>query len=90
MTATDSMTMRGPQISAQRHGLHVGFAARAAASSETQAVPMRAATEREILFGPFRFLPNRRLLTKAGREVRVGSRALDILIALLTFRIQDL
>lgn len=46
-------------------------------------VPMRAATEREISFGPFRLLPNQRLLTKAGREVRVGSRALDILIALL-------
>ena len=27
--------------------------------------------------------PNQRLLTKAGREVRVGSRALDILISLL-------
>jgi len=78
MIATNSMTMRvRPQISAQRHGLPVGFAARAAAYSETQAVPMRAATEREISF------PNQRLLTKAGREVRVGSRALDILIALL-------
>jgi hypothetical protein len=61
------MTMRvRPQISAQRHGLPVGFAARAAAYSETQAVPMRAATEREISFGPFRLLPNQRLLTKAG------------------------
>jgi DNA-binding winged helix-turn-helix (wHTH) protein len=44
---------------------------------------MRASTELEISFGAFRLLPNRRLLTKAGREVRVGSRALDILIALL-------
>ena len=71
-----------PQISAQRHGLPVGFV-HAAASSQTQAVPMRAATEREISFGPFRLHPNQRLLTKAGREVRVGSRALDILISLL-------
>jgi DNA-binding winged helix-turn-helix (wHTH) protein len=83
MTATDSMAMRvKPQISAQRHGLPVGFV-RAAASSHTQAVPIRGATEREILFGPFRLLPNQRLLTKAGREVRVGSRVLDILISLL-------
>jgi DNA-binding winged helix-turn-helix (wHTH) protein len=53
-------------------------------SGGTQAVVlMRASTEREISFGPFRLLTNQRLLTKAGRELRVGSRALDILIALL-------
>src|SRR6185295_8617930 len=45
--------------------------------------PRRASSEREISFGPFRLLPHQRLLTKAGTEVRVGSRALDILIALL-------
>jgi DNA-binding winged helix-turn-helix (wHTH) protein len=84
MTATNSMTMRAPsQISAQRHGLPVGFAARPAVSIETLTVPMRVVTEREISFGPFRLLPDQRLLTKAGREVRVGSRALDVLIALL-------
>jgi len=45
--------------------------------------PRRASSEREISFGPFRLLPHQRLLTKAGREVRVGSRVLDILISLL-------
>ena len=45
--------------------------------------PRRASSEREISFGPFRLLPHQRLLTKAGTEARVGSRALDILIALL-------
>ena len=83
MTGANSMTLRArPPISGQRHGLPVGFV-RAAASSQTQAVPIRAATEREISFGPFRLLPSQRLLTKAGREVRVGSRVLDILISLL-------
>jgi DNA-binding winged helix-turn-helix (wHTH) protein len=83
VTASNSMTMRvRPQISAQRHGLPVGFV-RATVSSQTQAVPMRVATEREISFGPFRLLPSQRLLTEAGREVRLGSRALDILISLL-------
>ena len=38
---------------------------------------------RAILFGPFRLLPAQRLLLHAGEPVRLGSRALDALIALL-------
>ena len=34
-------------------------------------------------FGPFELSPTRRLLTKDGRAVKVGSRALDLLIALV-------
>ena len=36
-----------------------------------------------IAFGPFHLLPARRLLLQAGRPVRLGSRALEILIALI-------
>jgi len=36
-----------------------------------------------LSFGPFRLSPRRRLLLEAGKPVRVGSRALDLLIALL-------
>ena len=36
-----------------------------------------------ILFGPFRLVPAQRLLLHAGNPVRLGSRALDILTALL-------
>ena len=39
--------------------------------------------ESAIAFGPFRLLPARRLLLQADRPVRLGSRALDILIALV-------
>jgi DNA-binding winged helix-turn-helix (wHTH) protein len=39
--------------------------------------------ERAILFGPFRLFPTRRLLLEGDKPVRVGSRALDILIALV-------
>ena len=35
-----------------------------------------------ISFGPFRLLPSQQLLLEDGKPVRVGSRALDILIAL--------
>jgi predicted ATPase/DNA-binding winged helix-turn-helix (wHTH) protein len=38
---------------------------------------------RAILFGPFRLLPAQRLLLRADEPVRLGSRALDALIALL-------
>jgi DNA-binding winged helix-turn-helix (wHTH) protein len=34
-------------------------------------------------FGPFRLLTRQRLLLEAGKPVPVGSRALDLLIALL-------
>jgi predicted ATPase/DNA-binding winged helix-turn-helix (wHTH) protein len=39
--------------------------------------------EMALTFGPFRFLPQQRLLTRSGLPLRVGSRALDILAVLL-------
>ena len=36
-----------------------------------------------ISFGPFRLLPLQRLLLEGDKQVRLGSRALDILIALI-------
>ena len=42
-----------------------------------------APLERTISFGPFRLLPDRRLLLEGDKAVRLGSRALDILIALV-------
>ena len=42
-----------------------------------------APLERAISFGPFRLLPDRRLLLEGDKPVRLGSRALDLLIALV-------
>lgn len=39
--------------------------------------------DRTISFGPFRLFPRQRLLLEAGTPVRLGSRALDLLIVLL-------
>ena len=44
---------------------------------------MRSSAERSIAFGPFRLFPRQRLLLEAGKPVHIGSRALDLLIALL-------
>jgi DNA-binding winged helix-turn-helix (wHTH) protein len=41
------------------------------------------ASERAISFGPFRLVPTQRLLLEDDNAVRVGSRALDILTALV-------
>jgi predicted ATPase/DNA-binding winged helix-turn-helix (wHTH) protein len=41
-----------------------------------------ASPTRCILFGPFRLIPEQRLLLEGERPVRLGSRAIDILIAL--------
>jgi DNA-binding winged helix-turn-helix (wHTH) protein len=41
------------------------------------------ATATAILFGPFRLLPAKRLLLEGNEPVRIGSRALEILIALV-------
>src|SRR5262249_15803495 len=41
-----------------------------------------ASAANAISFGPFRLLPSQQLLLEDGKPVRVGSRALDILIAL--------
>ena len=40
------------------------------------------ATGHAICFGPFRLLPLQRLLLKGDEQVRLGSRAFDILVAL--------
>src|SRR5271168_5624113 len=45
--------------------------------------PPAAAGERTISFGPFHLLPAQRLLLEGDKQVRLGSRALDILIALV-------
>ena len=47
-------------------------------------MPNRAAVsaDQAISFGPFRLVPSQQLLLEDGKPVRLGSRALDILIAL--------
>lgn len=45
--------------------------------------PINGCAPSAILFGPFRLLTTQRLLLKADRPVRLGSRALDMLIALV-------
>ena len=45
--------------------------------------PFVAAGERTVSFGPFRLIPQERLLLEGDKRVRLGSRALDILIALV-------
>jgi predicted ATPase/DNA-binding winged helix-turn-helix (wHTH) protein len=45
-----------------------------------------AAFERAMSFGPFRLLPAQRLLLEADKPLRLGSRALDILITLVEHR----
>src|SRR6516165_2547809 len=40
-----------------------------------------ASADHAISFGPFRLVPSRQLLLEDGKPVRLGSRALDILIA---------
>jgi len=53
-------------------------------SSEVEVVDLAAASgERAFSFGPFHLLPDRRLLLEGDKLVRLGSRALDILIALV-------
>jgi DNA-binding winged helix-turn-helix (wHTH) protein len=53
-------------------------------SIEVEVVDLAAASgESAISFGPFRLLPDRRLLLEGDRPVRLGSRALDILTALV-------
>jgi len=42
-----------------------------------------ASDEGAYLFGPFRLLPRQRLLLSGDEPVRLGSRALDILVALV-------
>jgi DNA-binding winged helix-turn-helix (wHTH) protein len=42
-----------------------------------------ASGKRAVSFGPFRLLPAQRLLLEGDKAIRLGSRALDILIALV-------
>jgi hypothetical protein len=52
--------------------------------SEVEVVDLAAASgKRAVSFGPFRRLPAQRLLLEGDKAVRLGSRALDILIALV-------
>jgi len=44
---------------------------------------INGSAEALILFGPFRMLPKQRLLMQADKPVHLGSRAFDVLIALL-------
>jgi DNA-binding response OmpR family regulator len=44
--------------------------------------PVRSA-QPAIAFGPFRLLPTQQLLLRAGRRVHLGSRAFEILVALV-------
>jgi DNA-binding winged helix-turn-helix (wHTH) protein len=44
---------------------------------------INGSAEALIFFGPFRVLPKQRLLMQADKPVRLGSRAFDVLIALL-------
>jgi len=46
-------------------------------------VPDRFAAKRAISFGPFRLVPRQRLLLEGDKPVHLGSRALDILTALV-------
>src|SRR5262245_38449269 len=39
--------------------------------------------EQSFSFGPYQLIPHRRLLLKAGQPLQIGSRALDVLIALV-------
>src|SRR5215813_14542400 len=45
-----------------------------------------ASAAEDVSFGPFRLFPARQLLLEGDRSVRLGSRALDILIALVERR----
>lgn len=49
----------------------------------TNEARLNASGKSAILFGPFCLLPKQRLLLEADQPVRLGSRALDILIALI-------
>jgi DNA-binding response OmpR family regulator len=55
------------------------------AERDASTTAVRAATPNgpEVAFGPFRLLPTRRLLLHGDQPVRLGSRALEILIALV-------
>ena len=45
--------------------------------------PMEWAEGEEIQFGPFRLFPRERRLEREGKPVRIGGRALDLLLCLI-------
>jgi predicted ATPase/DNA-binding winged helix-turn-helix (wHTH) protein len=61
-----------------------GFGNMAAARNEAD--PSMPSADDGISFGPFRLFPARQLLLEADKPVRLGSRALDILVALVERR----
>jgi predicted ATPase/DNA-binding winged helix-turn-helix (wHTH) protein len=74
-------------ISASESGRHTSLAGGPLPQqnhlSSSQADRINGSDARAILFGPFRLLAAKRLLLHADKPVRLGSRALDILIALV-------
>src|SRR6516162_1021537 len=62
--------------------VHEGIAGPALVTREKRAKPAEQALS-EIAFGPYRLLPTQFLLLEGDRSVPLGSRALEILIALL-------
>jgi DNA-binding winged helix-turn-helix (wHTH) protein len=68
--------LHSPRANGRTHDLQFDEHLAAADRSAAQA-------EGAIEFGPFHLLPTRRLLLEAGKPVRLGSRALEILIALI-------
>ena len=74
---------------AHRHVSHASFSdrsmgkRRASESFSPMADRRAASTEHVVSFGPFRLFPTQRLLLDGETPLRLGSRALDILIALV-------
>src|SRR5262249_16088316 len=66
------------------HEVALKFVPFASGSQGIIRVPNRAAVsaDQAISFGPFRLVPSQQLLLEDGKPVPLGSRALDILIAL--------
>jgi DNA-binding winged helix-turn-helix (wHTH) protein len=44
---------------------------------------MRGMSDRSLSFGPFELFPQRRALLESGKPLRLGSRALEVLIVLV-------
>lgn len=53
------------------------------AGAATATPDLQSCHGQQIMFGPFRLCPQQRVLLRANTPVRLGSRALDILIALV-------
>ena len=78
----------GPPLSRLQHFPSFKTEARVTNLHVAQHLPKKAdrvnnQSANALLFGPFRLLPHQRLLLEGDKSVRLGSRALEILIALL-------